>query len=206
MADFLPCAGGTRLAFSTGVIVAINALRTALMTLLMLGLTVSASAGNPVMVEITRDSDKAYVVAAAFDVEAPADVAWSVLTDYEGISTFVSSIRQSTIRDRKPGRVVLEQQGVSKVWILSLPMHVVLDVREHEGRMLAFRDVCGKSFTTYEGEWKIQETDGRTRVTYRLTADPAGRQPAMFARPAIRGSVRQLLEEVRAEILTRVAR
>jgi hypothetical protein len=72
--------------------------------------------------------------------------------------------------------------------------------------MLVFRDVCGKSFTTYEGTWEIAETDGGTRVIYRLKADPNGGQPAMLARPAIRGSVRKLLAEVRAEILLRAAR
>ena len=47
---------------------------------------------------------------------------------------------------------------------------------------------------------------GGTRVTYRLKADPNGRQPAMLARSAIKGSVKKLLDEVRSEILARAAR
>jgi hypothetical protein len=43
-------------------------------------------------------------------------------------------------------------------------------------------------------------------VTYSLKADPNGRQPAMLAGPAIRGSVKKLLDEVRGEILARSAR
>lgn len=85
-------------------------------------------------------------------------------------------------------------------------MHVVLDVRAHEQRVLAFRDVCGKSFSTYEGAWQLSAIEGGTRVTYRLKADPAGRQPAMLAKSAIRGSVKQLLDEVREEMLARGAR
>ena len=163
-------------------------------------------AETPINVEIERGADKAYMVDAAFDVNVPASIAWEVLTDYEGIGRFVSSIRQSTIKQREPGRVLLEQHGVGRAWIISLPMHVVLDVREHDQRVLAFHDVCGKSFSIYEGAWELSAIDGGTRVTYRLKADPTGRQPAMLAKSAIRGSVKKLLDEVRKEMLARAAR
>ena len=85
-------------------------------------------------------------------------------------------------------------------------MHVVLDVREQGQRVLTFRDVCGESFAVYEGAWELATVGSTTRVTYRLKADPNGRQPAMFARAAIRGSVKQLLNEVRNEMLARSVR
>ena len=163
-------------------------------------------ANTPINVDVDRGADKTYVVDAAFDVNVPAPIAWEVLTDYEGVGLFVSSIRHSTIKEREPGRVLLEQHGVGRAWIISLPMHVVLDVREHDQRVLAFRDVCRKSFSSYEGAWELSTIAGGTRVTYRLKADPTGRQPAMLAKSAIRGSVKQLLDEVRAEMLTRGAR
>lgn len=163
-------------------------------------------ANSPVSVDVARGTDQAYVVDAAFDVNVPTPLAWEVLTDYEGIGRFVSSIRQSTIRKREAGRVLLEQHGVGRAWIVSLPMHVVLDVREQEQRVLSFRDVCGKSFATYEGMWELTTIGSGTRVLYRLKADPNGRQPAMLARSAIRGSVKKLLDEVRSEILARAAR
>ena len=170
-------------------------------------LSVPASgATSPIDIAVERDSDSAYVVEAAFDVNVPASITWEVLTDYEGIGRFVSSIRQSTIKTREPGRVLLEQHGVGRAWIISLPMHVVLDVREDNHRILAFHDICGKSFTVYEGTWELSAVNGGTRVTYRLKADPTGRQPAMLAKSAIRGSVKKLLDEVRREMLTRAAR
>lgn len=103
-------------------------------------------ANTPINVDGDRGADKAYVVD---DVNVPAPIAWEVLTVYEGIGLFVSSIRHSTIKEREPRRELLEQHGVGRAWIISLPMHVVLDVREHAQRVLAFRDVCGKSFSTY---------------------------------------------------------
>ena len=43
----------------------------------------------------------------------------------------------------------------------------------------------------YEGAWELSAIAGGTRVTYRLKADPTGRQPAMLAKSAIRGSVKR---------------
>ena len=164
------------------------------------------AANSPINVDVERGTDQAYIVDASFDVSASHRIVWEVLTDYEGIGRFVSSIRQSTIKHRNGDRVVIEQYGVGRAWIVSLPMHVVLDVREQDQRILAFRDLCGKSFSTYEGTWELIATPGATRIAYHLTADPNGRQPAMLARPAIRNSVKKLLDEVRTEILARAAR
>jgi hypothetical protein len=194
-----------RLAFSRGMTLRLPVFTTVIVVLSILGAP-ALSANTPVSVEVERSTDKAYMVDAAFDVNAQATIAWEVLTDYEGIGRFVSSIRQSTIKQRSGGRVLLEQHGVGRAWIVSLPMHVVLDVREQGQRVLAFRDVCGKSFTTYEGAWELITIGSGTRIIYRLKADPTGRQPAMLARSAIKSSVRQLLDEVRHEILARAAR
>lgn len=89
-------------------------------------------ANAPVSVDVERSFDKTYVVDAAFDVNVPASLTWEVLTDYEGTRRFVSSIRQSTIKKREAGRVLLEQHGVGRAWIVSLPMHVVLDARDQD--------------------------------------------------------------------------
>lgn len=165
-----------------------------------------AGAYTPISVQVERVADQAYVVEAAFDLDAPSHIVWEVLTDYEGIGRFVSSIRQSTVKQREPGRVLIEQHGVGRAWIFSMPMHVVLDVREHDQRLLAFRDTCGKSFTSYEGAWGLASAGTGTRVTYHLKAAPTGGQPAALTRAAMRGNVKRLLEEVRNEILARAAR
>jgi len=195
-----------QLAFCMGMKLRRPPYHTRLLVVLSILSAPALGANTPINVDVDRGADKTYVVDAAFDVNVPAPIAWEVLTDYEGVGLFVSSIRHSTIKEREPGRVLLEQHGVGRAWIISLPMHVVLDVREHDQRVLAFRDVCRKSFSSYEGAWELSTIAGGTRVTYRLKADPTGRQPAMLAKSAIRGSVKQLLDEVRAEMLTRGAR
>jgi carbon monoxide dehydrogenase subunit G len=197
---------GTRLAFRVDM----NQRQTFLVAVLPVVLSILSaavlSAHTAITVDVARGADDAYIVDASFDVDVPQQIAWQVLTDYEGLGRFVSSIRQSTVRRREAERVILEQYGVGRAWIVSVPMHVVLDVREEEQRSVTFRDLCGKSFSTYEGKWEVVQATAGTRVTYQLKADPNGKQPAVLARSAIRGSVRKLLDEVRAEILARAAR
>ena len=198
--------GGTWLAFSPGMNTRRPLHHLALLVVFSILSAPVLGANTPVNVDVESGADDAYVVEASFDVDVPASIAWEVLTDYEGIGRFVSSIRHSAIKKREDGRVLLEQHGVGRAWIVSLPMHVVLDVREQDQRVLTFRDVCGKSFATYEGMWELSTLGSGTRVTYRLKAEPNGRQPAILARSAIRGSVRKLLDEVRQEIRARAAR
>ena len=143
-------------------------------------------ANTPINVDVERAADKAYTVDAAFDVNVPASIAWEVLTDYEGIGRFVSSIRQSTIKRREPGRVLLEQHGVGRAWIISLPMHVVLEVREHDERVLAFHDVCGKSFSDLRR--RVGAFDDRRR--HARDVSPEGRPD----RPATRDA-RQVCDQ-----------
>lgn len=49
-------------------------------------------ANTPVSVDVESGADKTYTVNVAFDVNVPASFAWDVLTDYEGLGRFVSSV------------------------------------------------------------------------------------------------------------------
>ena len=75
-----------------------------------------------------------YVVEGAFDVTAPRSMAWDVLTDYDGIDNFVSSMQRSVVRERHPDHVIVEQDGVGKLFVFSKRIHVVLEVREVDQR------------------------------------------------------------------------
>ena len=72
-------------------------------------------ANAPACVDVEDGAGKTYVVGPVCDVNAPATVAWEVLTDYEGIGRSVSSIRQGALTERESGRVLLEQHGVRDV-------------------------------------------------------------------------------------------
>jgi hypothetical protein len=180
-----------------------GAARFALSLALAVAVVQRAAEADPVDVAIRESEQGTYVVEGGFTVDAARPVVWAVLTDYEGIHDFVSSIRRSVVTERHPDHLLLLQEGVGRIFVFSKSIHVLLEVREDPERTIAFRDVCGKSFESYAGKWRIEDGDQGLRVSYTLRAKPAFRQPGFVTRKSMRDNVRRLLEEVRLEIESR---
>jgi hypothetical protein len=146
------------------------------------------------------DGTGRYDVSGAFTVAATTDEAWRVLTDYDGIAAFVSSIRKSRVVRRDPEALLVEQEGTGRFLFVSRGFKVTLLVTERPGR-IDFRDVEGRQFRAYEGSWTIETGDGGCKVAYALTAQPdPSMGPRFAAKRALRRSAERLLDEVRLEI------
>ena len=143
-----------------------------------------------------------YSVVARFTVEQPPSLALAVLSDYEQIPRFMPGVRTSTVLERTAWHAVVEQQAVSSIMMFSKRVHLVLEVDEHTDALL-FRDRCGLSFTRYEGAWRVSAEDGRTRITYELTADPAFDIPGFVIKRLLRRDSAQMIERLKVEIAAR---
>jgi carbon monoxide dehydrogenase subunit G len=143
-----------------------------------------------------------YRIEGSFDVETPAAIVWAVLTDYDRVPSFVSSMRSSTAQRESTGRLLVTQEAVGRAGPFSRTMRVVLDVVEEAPVRIAFRDVCGGSFHSYAGSWTIAPEGAGVRVRYTLEARPRS-SPPLFAKSIMSSNARGLLEQVRLEILRR---
>jgi hypothetical protein len=164
-------------------------------------LSVSAWAGPATDEPVVRVSEVAglFTVAARFHVpQAPASVL-AVLTDYEGIPRVMPDVTRSIVTSRSADRVLVEQDAVSRVLFFSKTVHLVLDVRETE-TTLTFRDVCRRSFTVYEGAWRVAPVQGATLVTYELRAQPAFDVPDFLVKRLFTRDARQLIARLRQAI------
>ena len=158
----------------------------------------TAPAGPSVSV---TSASGAYHIEGSFSVDAPAAVVWDVLTDYDRLPSFLSSMRSSTAQ-RGPGRLLVTQDAMGRAGPFSRTMRVVLEVTEHAPERISFRDVCGGSFQSYAGSWTIESDGGGVRVTYVLDASPRS-SPPLFAKSIMAANARGLLEQVRIEIRRR---
>jgi hypothetical protein len=187
-----------------------------ILTLLLLGSSPSfdAAAAEPGAGRISTESavtltladlgQGGYRVTGEFDVPARQSLAWAVLSDYDRIGDFVSSVRKSVILERGPDHVLLEQEGSGKVFIFSKRVHVVLHVTEEDKQAIVFHDVSGRDFSRYDGRWDVTRTnDNATHVSYVLNATLKSRKPGFLVRGSMQESARGLLEQVRAEIVRR---
>ena len=128
-----------------------------------------------------REEQGVYAVAARFVVAQSPSVALAVLTDYEQIPRFMPDVRTSTVRERGSGWAVVEQEAVSAFMMFSKHVHLILEIQERPDA-LTFRDRCGRSFSRYEGAWRLSQEDGQTVITYELVAEPSFDVPEFVPR------------------------
>ncbi len=152
-----------------------------------------------------REERGTYSVAARFEVPQAAGVALAVLSDYEQIPRFMPDVRTSVILERTPGRLLIEQEAVSQFMMFSKKVHLVLEVTE-AGDTIRFVDRCRKSFTRYEGTWRVIQKDGGTTVTYELSARPAFDVPEFILKRLLRRDSGEMIHRLRREIAARAAR
>jgi ribosome-associated toxin RatA of RatAB toxin-antitoxin module len=143
-----------------------------------------------------------FTVTATFAVPHDPSLATTVLTDYEQISRFLPDVTRSVVLQREAGRTVVEQEAVARLLMFSKRVHLVLEVQQEEG-VIRFRDRCGRSFSRYEGSWRLTAADGRTTIAYELTAKPSFDVPEFILGRLLKRDARKMIEGLRQEMARR---
>ena len=149
-----------------------------------------------------HDEKGVYTVVARFLVDQPPSVVLTVLTNYEQIPRFMPDVRTSVVRERGTGWAVVEQEAVSAFMMFSKRVHLVLEIEEQPDALI-FRDRCARSFVRYDGAWRVSHHDGRTAITYELTAEPSFDVPGWMLKRLLRRDSAQMIERLRQEIAAR---
>ncbi len=144
--------------------------------------------------------DEVYEVRGRFTSGASLDTVWRVLTDYDHISSFVESMRQSAVEHREGPRVRVRQVASVGVFPVKKTARVTLEVLEQEPTRIAFNDTCGEDFRLYTGSWELLSDSTQTTVVYALDAMPKAAIPHWLGRSMMSHAANDLLKQVRAEI------
>ena len=163
-----------------------------------------AAAGQTAEDITVKEVGGVYHVTARFAVPQPPAAVLQVLTDYEQIPRFMPDLRSSVVRERAGCRVVVEQEAIAKMMMFSKRIHLRLEVHEKD-EALRFVDQSGKSFSQYEGAWRITADGQGSKVSYELTAKPAFSVPEFLLTRLLRRDARQMIERLRTEIAQRPA-
>lgn len=165
----------------------------------------AARADEGIALSLTRGTS-GIAVEGRFATAAPCAVAWNVLTDYDSIARFVTSMRSSHVVGRSDDTLFVDQQAVGRLLLFSHRLHTSLRIEEEPPTRIRFVDLLGRDFKSYHGEWRIEPAGGGgATVIYRLEADPSFPIPDFVARGLFRSTARELLSQVRAEIERRAA-
>lgn len=162
-----------------------------------------AGVDERVMAEISDDGKGVYTVRAFFAVPTSASTAWTVLTDYGQLGSFVPGVRSSVIRKIGCNGTLVAQE--STTWILTIPKRtrVLLQVQEDLiAHRIEFVDVSLEDFELYKGTWQLVKSDSGTRIEYEASVKPRF-MPIIWGRAIFLDTVRGLLRDLRKEIVRR---
>ena len=165
---------------------------------LVLGLALPAGASD-VTVKVEH-KDEVYGVRGRFETTVPVQVAWAVLTDYEGIPRFVNSMKQSQVVARDGSGLRLRQVATVGVFPARKTSRILLQVQEREPHRIQFHDVSRQDFHQYEGAWELAADSARITVSYTLDARPRSPILHVFGRSMMSHAAQDLLKQVRAEM------
>ena len=150
-----------------------------------------------------RDWDGYYQVEGSFFVKADAALVWQVLTDYDHIPRFVSSMKESRVLSRDNGNLVLEQQAEGGFLFFTQRARLTLLVTETPESSITFQNTDFRDFDVYWGDWNLEPRADGVEVGYRVWVHPNFSAP--LAGDILHGSSKDLMEAVRREILNRQA-
>ena len=162
------------------------------------------AASRPVEVRVTH-GPAGYEVEGRCRVAVSSDVVWDVLTDYDGIDRFVSSMRESRVSGNHQEGVLVEQVAVGRLLFFSRRMRATLRVREEHPGRIHFEDVLHQDFVSYRGEWIVEKVGAEVEIVYRVDARPAFAVPPGIGGGLFKRTVRELRAEVRGESERRAA-
>lgn len=137
----------------------------ALACALLLGSAAGASAAEEISVETARRDDALEIVCRVL-LDAPLDLIWQTLTDYDGLASFIPGMRRSRLIERQGAVAVIEQSGDAGFLFFSFPLDVTLASTERPPHALDVKLLKG-DLKRLDGSYRIEpQAGGRILLTW----------------------------------------
>jgi carbon monoxide dehydrogenase subunit G len=112
------------------------------LVLVLLALLARSAAGATVAISLASRADTIEIEGSA-ELNADAETAWRVLTDYERYVDFIPGLEESRVLARNGATVTVEETGDVKLWQLHMPLDVTFEITEMAPTGLVSRVVAG---------------------------------------------------------------
>ena len=132
---------------------------------LLLAAAGAARAAEDLSVETTR-RDEALEVKCRALLDAPFDLVWQTLTDYDRLANFIPGMRRSRMLERHGAVAVIEQSGDAGFLFFSFPLDVTLASTERPPHALDVKLIKG-NLKRLDGSYRIEpQAGGRILLTW----------------------------------------
>ena len=178
----------------------------ALCCALLLGCAGVAQAADEISVEATRRDDALEVVCRA-TLDAPLDLVWQTLTDYNRLAEFIPGMRHSRVVERRGPVTVVEQLGDAGFLFLTFPIEVTLASTERPPYTLEVSMLKG-NLKRLDGAYRVEpQRSGQIMLTWRGIVEALSMPPLLgelVMRSNIEDQFRGMVHEIeRREALRR---
>lgn len=148
----------------------------------------AANAAEEVVVEAQRRADAVEVRCRA-TVNAPLDLVWRTLTDYDRLATFIPGMRSSRILERHGATTIVEQSGEARFLFLSYPIEVTVASTERAPREIHVQLLKG-NLRTLEGSYRVEQlADGRVALAWHGLIAPDAYLPPLVGEMLMRANI-----------------
>lgn len=114
----------------------------------------AAHAASDVSIRAERRESAVLVVARA-TLEAPQELVWRTLTDYDHLAQFIPGIATSRLLEYRGAAAIVEQHGKAELLFLSFPIDVTVASVEHPPRSIEVHVLKG-NLRRLDGGYRIE--------------------------------------------------
>ena len=139
------------------------------------------------------------VVDVEANASAPVGEAWSVFTDYDHMSSFISNIKQSRVIARNGNSLEVEQSGESRVAFLHFGFTAVRAIELVPMKEIRSSLVSG-DFKAYSSTTSVAATSSGVRISHHGEYVPKSWLPPLIGPAVIESETRKQYREFIAEI------
>jgi len=130
------------------------------------------NAGKPVL----TGQDGRYI--GKILINASAEKAWEVLTDYNHFSKFLPSVTSVKILESKGNQKVYEQVNTVQVLVFTQTSKVTIAATETIPSLITFQLQSGDSLKSLQGSWQIEPiSTNQILVTNQVNVEPIASMP-----------------------------
>jgi carbon monoxide dehydrogenase subunit G len=150
-----------------------------------------------------RDGD--FVTISAWAVmRVDPQVAWTVLSDYDQLATFIPDMKSSRVLSRHGNVVRVEQKGDVGFLFYKEPINVVLEVHEDPPNRITARGLEG-NVRGLETRYELSSSASGVRLDYSGRFDPDFAIPPLIGMPIVNRLIERRFRAMVAEIQRRDA-
>lgn len=140
-------------------------------------------------------------ILASILIPCPVEKVWEVLTDYNNLANVVPNLTVSRLLEGTGPATLLEQVGTQCFLNIQFCARVVLNMVERFPHQIGFTMVEG-DFKAFEGAWKLEPENDKTRLTYEVMICPPRAIPAMLIERHLRYDLAQNLQAIRQHTIS----